>query len=332
MKRFLAVLTARNKEFLRDRSSFVWNLLFPILVVGGFAFAFSDEGQEQYKIGYLGDEQGFTASPLAQTHYIQFIHFDELDQALIKVERHQIDLLLNNDDRMYWINSTSPKGYLAERILLGSDEQPYHKQTVEGREIRYVDWLIPGIMAMNMMFSALFGVGYVIVRYRKNGMLRRLKATPLSAFEYLSAQVISRLWLILLITTMVYTGLNMVLDFAMFGSYLTLLIIFTVGTMCMISLGLLMASRLSSEELAGGLLNMASWPMMFLSGVWFSLEGTPDVLRAFAYMLPLTHVTEAARAVMIDGASLMAVSDHILVLAGMGLLFLLLGARLFRWE
>lgn len=333
MKRFLAVLSARNKEFIRDRSSLVWNLLFPILVIGGFAFAFSGSGQEQYKIGIIGDESHFASTPLAQTRYINFVYFSDLESARVKVERHQIDLLLNLQLNQYWINSTSPKGYLAEKILLGtSTSNTYQKQTVTGREIRYVDWLIPGIMAMNMMFSALFGVGYVIVRYRKNGMLRRLKATPLTAFEYLSAQVISRLWLILFITTIVYSGLNLLLDFAMFGSYFSLLAVFTVGTICMISLGLLMASRIRSEELAGGLLNMASWPMMFLSGVWFSLEGSPEILRAIAYALPLTHVTDAARAIMIDGASFIAISDHILILAIMSLLFLALGSRLFRWE
>ncbi len=332
MKRFLAVLNARNKEFLRDRSSFVWNLLFPILVIGGFAFAFSGDGQEQYKIGVVGDQETFAQSPLAQTRYIQFVPFKDPQLAITKVERHQIDLLLDVDQQQYWINSTSPKGYLVERILLGVSDTDYRKQTVEGREIRYVDWLIPGIMAMNMMFSALFGVGYVIVRYRKNGMLRRLKATPLSAFEYLSAQVISRLWLILAITIMVFVGLDLVLDFAMFGSYFTLLTVFIIGTICLISLGLLMASRIRSEELAGGLLNLTSWPMMFLSGVWFSLEGSPEVLRWMAYMLPLTHVTDAARAVMIDGASFVAISDHLVILVGMSLLFLALGSRLFRWE
>jgi ABC-type multidrug transport system permease subunit len=102
--------------------------------------------------------------------------------------------------------------------------------------------------------------------------------------------------------------------------------------MAMISLGLLIASRSRSEELTGGLLNMASWPMMILSGVWFSLEGAPPALLWFADLLPLTHLVAAARAIMTDGASLTELTYPLLMLAGMTLLCLTLAAWLFRWQ
>src|SRR5271169_2741076 len=103
----------------------------------------------------------------------------------------------------YWINENSPNGYLLERIFQNRIVPGYERRTVQGRQIRYVDWVVPGILAMNMMFSCLFGVGYVIVRYRKNGFLKRLKATPLNSFEFLSAQMVSRLILIQAITALV---------------------------------------------------------------------------------------------------------------------------------
>ena len=107
----------------------------------------------------------------------------------------------------YWINDESPKGYILEQVLRGSTAPPeFDKQRVSGRVIRYVDWVVPGVLAMNMMFSCLFGVGYVIVRYRKNGMLKRLKATPLTPLEFLSAQVASRWWLTLATTVLVFAG------------------------------------------------------------------------------------------------------------------------------
>jgi ABC-type multidrug transport system permease subunit len=203
---------------------------------------------------------------------------------------------------------------------------------VSGAEIRYVDWVIPGVMGMNMMFSALYGVGYVIVRYRKNGVLKRLKATPLSAFEFLGAQVVSRLWLIVVIAIMVYLSTDLIIDFRMYGSYLNLLLVLILGATAMISLGLVVAARISNEELANGLLNLISWPMLFLSGVWFSLEGLHPYIQKLALILPLTHVTEAARAVMIDGAGLSAISGHLAVLVVMTALFLAIGAYAFRWE
>ena len=99
--------------------------------------------------------------------YVQFIPVADLAATLSKIERHQLDMLVDPAGRRYWINEESPKGYVLERVLRGADAKTsFNKQTVSGPVIRYVDWVVPGIMAMNMMFSCLFGVGYVIVRYR----------------------------------------------------------------------------------------------------------------------------------------------------------------------
>lgn len=333
LKRFFAVLGARNKEFLRDTSALGWNILFPVLIVAGFAFAFSGEGRDLFKVAVYQDagvappESAFLA-----TKFIQFIPVTNLERAKQKLEHHQFDMLLDRVGRAYWVNVSSPNGYVLERILQGTSPGEFSKQKVETRPIRYVDWLLPGVLAMNMMFSALFGVGYVIVRYRKNGVLKRFRATPLSAFEFLAAQVISRLWIIMAITVVVYIGTDMFIDFTMNGSYLNLLLVFTLGAICLISLALLVASRIASEEFAGGVLNMLSWPMMFLSGVWFSMEGLHPLLQKFALLLPLTHVIDASRAIMIDGAGLADVSGNIITLVGMTVLFLGIGARFFRWE
>ena len=328
-KRLLAVFLARNKEFLRDRAAMGWNLIFPVLIVAGFAFAFTGEPAPLYKVGVYGVNSG---NGFFSTDYVQFIAMADLGPAITKVERHQIDLLLDTGGQRYWINESSPRGYVLEKILQGSAEATYGKQVVRGREIRYVDWLIPGVIGMNIMFSALYGVGYVIVRYRKNGVLKRLKATPLSAIEFLTAQVFSRLWLILAVAVVVFFGTDLFVDFAMYGSYLTLFLVFAMGAFCMISMGLVIAARIASEELAEGLLNLISWPMMFLSGVWFSLEGANPMVTEFAKVFPLTHMIAAARSVMFDGATLAGVAPQLLVLALMSGLFLAAGALLFRWE
>jgi ABC-type multidrug transport system permease subunit len=206
------------------------------------------------------------------------------------------------------------------------------KATVTGRQIRYVDWALPGILGMNMMFSCLFGVGYVLVRYRKNSVLKRLQATPLTALEFISAQVLSRLGIVLFIASSIYVGCDFLFDFVMLGSYFDLIVVTVLGAMAMISLGLLIASRSRSEELTGGLLNMASWPMMILSGVWFSLEGAPKAVQWLADLLPLTHLVAAARAIMTDGATLSQLWYPMTVMTGMIVGFLSLAAMLFRWQ
>ena len=334
LRRIAAVLAARNKEFVRDRGALAWNLLFPVLAVFGFAFAFSGRPQDVFSAGVVGSKDALPAG-FASTAYVRFIPYGGEAAPLARLRRHQLDMVVAPGTVFrYWINSSSPKGYLLEKIMLGTDAARLSplRETVEGREIRYVDWLIAGLLGMNIMFSALFGVGYSIVRYRKNGVLKRLKATPLAAFEFLTAQVLSRLLLIEVILVIVYFGSDAVLRFQMHGSYAALLAVFTLGAMCMISLGLLVAARVRSEELAGGLLNLLSWPMMFLSEIWFSLEGAPRPLRLLSEALPLTHVTQAARAVMTEGAGLADVGGHLVFLAAATALFLAAGAAAFEWE
>lgn len=336
-KRFFSLLSARNKEFLRDRSSTSWNILMPVLIVAGFAVTFTSDFSNQYKVGiYPGEkysqQYSNTVDDFLKTKYIEFLEVQDIERAKLKIQRHQLDMLIDSTNQQYWINDESPNGYLVEKILLADQKLGLQKQTVTGSEIRYVDWVIPGILAMNMMFSALFGVGYVIVRYRKNGMLKRLKATPVTALEYLSVQIVSRLLLIMAITIFVFYGTNFFIGYAMHGSHISLFLIFALGAISMISLSLIIAARITSEETAGGLLNLISWPMMFLSGVWFSLEGTNPIVQDVAEFFPLTHVTAAARSIMIDGAGLMDVTYHILVLLIQSVVFLLIGAWAFRWE
>lgn len=336
-KRFLALLNTRNKEFLRDRSTLMWNIMMPVFLVTGFAITFTGDFTDQYKVGVIDLPRHMAAQKnhpdhFLQTRYIEFINIDDLPRAQTKIERHQLDLLIDLDKREYWLNQESPNGYLVEKIMLSSSSEALKKQTLSGKEIRYVDWVIPGILGMNIMFSALFGVGYVIVRYRKNGMLKRLKATPVTAFEYLSVQITSRLILIMVVTSLVFFATNFFIGYAMHGSYLDLLLVFALGAFSLISLSLIVASRTKSEEAAGGLLNLISWPMMFLSGVWFSLEGTNPIMQQIAEFLPLTHVIEAARQIMIDGASLFDLTYHLIILIGQSILFLIIGSALFRWE
>lgn len=333
MTRFLAVLYARNLEFLRDRSALTWNFVFPFLLVLGFAFAFAGDDKPLYKVGVLNDAPAARAAvKFFGTRYLEFIPYANEAEALDKVRHHKLELVLDLSARRYWVNDSNHNGYVAEQLLSGADPGGFAKATVSGRAIRYVDWVLPGILGMNIMFSCLFGVGYVIVRYRKNGMLKRLKATPLSALEFLCAQVVSRLFLILSVTVIVFLGSQLVIGFEMKGSYASLFLLTVMGALCLISLGLLTATRSASEEFAGGMLNLLTWPQMFLSGVWFSLEGTPPAVQTAAQLLPLTHLIEGARALMNEGAGLAEIAPHLAFLGGATLLLLGLSARLFRWD
>ena len=338
--RIYAVFRARNLEFLRDRGTMAWNLILPVALMFGLALIFGGEGRSQYTVGVLQEapELDIERHPFLGTRYISFVVVNDREAGFEKVSRHQLDLLVQFDDQpQYWVNPDSPKGYFAELALLQADAEigstvaTIVKGQITGEPIRYVDWVLPGILGMNMMFSSLFGVGYVVVRYRKNGFLKRLRATPLRPIEFIVAQIASRLSLIMIITVFVFVGTHLLLDTRMEGSYLALLLTAVVGAVAMVSLGLLVASRVTSEELAGGLLNMVSWPMMLLSGVWFSLEAAGPLIQKLANVFPLTHVLNAARAVMLDGATLADVAPGLMALTAMSAVFLVLGARYFHW-
>ena len=345
-KRLWAILKARNLEFFRDRSAFGWNFLFPFLLVAGFGIIFGGKTYTEYKIGVFPSEtEQVSISELnipqrfKAMQYFKFIGFPNAAEGLKKLKHHRIDFLIKTGDapHQYWVSDDSPDGYVVEQMFKASlfpSESTLNaeKKEIKGSAIRYLDWLFPGILAMNMMFSALWGVGYVVVRYRKNGVLKRLKVTPLSAFEYITAQAISRIFLLMFTLVIVWTGCDLIFSFNVQGSYLDLFVIFFLGSLSLTALGLVLASRGTSEEFTTGILNFISWPMMFLSEVWFSLEGAPQWVKSFSMIFPLTHMLTAARKVMHDGAGLFAIAPEIVVLSAMTLGFLALGASLFSWN
>ena len=345
-KRIWVLFVARNYEFVRDRAGFGWNILFPFLIVVGFGVIFSSDTRSEYKLGIwpvseavLEEQAVSVPDKLKNNQYVKMVGFRSLDDAMDKLLHHKIDLLLENKPGTprYWVSDASPKGYMLERVLKESVmpdtliEKRLNRQVIKGDQIRYLDWLFPGILGMNIMFSSLFGVGYVIVRYRRSGVLKRLKATPVTAFEYLTAQMASRVTVLMSTSALVWLGCDLIFSFNMKGSYLDVFIVFLSGTVCMVCLGLVLACRGTNEELTNGIINFICWPMMFLSEVWFSIEGASGWVKSVAAALPLTHFLSAARKVINDGATLSQVSFEISSLLGLSLAFLIVGSALFSW-
>ncbi|MEZ5530238.1 MAG: ABC transporter permease [Porticoccaceae bacterium] len=339
MQRILALWMARNREYYRDKGSLFWSFIATPFIVIVLAVAFSSSNDNLFQAGLLLDTPGaYPASlPFAGEPAVEMIEYLDQDSALRRIRFHQLDILITaSEPRRYWVNPESTKGRILEDLLLTEglprEESNWQRQEVYGAQIRYIDWVIPGVLAMNMMFSGLWGIGYVIVRYRKNGVLKRLQATPLKSWEFLLSQALSRLGIMLAVTAIVFTACNLFIDFRMDGSYLLLLLIALVGNLAIISISLLMATRTASEELANGLLNLISFPMLLLSELWFSLDDAPHWLREVSQLLPLTHLVKAARAVMLEGAGWIQVMPQLLVLTVMTAVCLILSGFLFKWH
>jgi ABC-2 type transport system permease protein len=338
MKRFWAIFVARNLEFFRDRSTLIWNIALPVLLVFGFAFAFPGGGGTTFKIGTYGEAPA-PGSPgyveFLRYEHLQLVPYADLATPLDRLAHHQIDMVLDFPKGEYYVNDSSSNGYILEKMLRSSSsagEGPFAKKTVSGAPIRYVDWFMPGLIGINILFGSISGVGFVIVRYRRNGVLKRFKATPTRPMEFVSAQVLSRFFIIATMSGAVFLGTDLFLHFRMVGSWVLLLLVNVLAILCMIALGLVFSSRIKSEEVAGGLMSLITWPMMIFSGVFFSLEGTPAAMRAASRIFPITYYIEASRAIMLDGAGLAAIGVDLIVLAAMTVAFLISAAALFKWE
>ncbi|HSO10547.1 MAG TPA: ABC transporter permease, partial [Desulfoprunum sp.] len=317
---------------------------FPFLIIVGFGIIFNGREFKQFKVGVFPPDAvqsaaTATAMPEAfrRDRHIILVPVADKADGETRLSRHQISLLVDakSPTNAYWLNDSSPDGSLAERIYLASfmaGKAVPEKGVTSGGQIRYIDWLMPGILAMNMMFSALWGVGYVIVRYRKNGALKRLRATPLTALEYLSAQMFSRICLILFTISVVWLGADLLFHFQVHGSLLLLFLIFALGGLNLCSIGLILAARGTSEEFASGVLNFITWPMMFLSEVWFSLEGSPAWVHNLSQFLPLTHLLTAARRVMNEGGTFADVQFECGILLLGTVVALVIAAALFSWN
>lgn len=345
-KHIWALFVARNYEFTRDRAGFGWNIMFPFLLVAGFGLLFGSGVKKEFKLGVFpaagsgsGVEIRHVPERLRDTPLIQLVYFDTREDAMDKLRHHKVDIVVENREAplRYWVSDSAPKAAIMEKLVRESlvpdsfFQDRLVRSEIPGDQIRYIDWLFPGILAMNIMFSAFFGVGYVIVRYRRNGVLKRLKATPVTAFEYLAAQLSSRVVVLMASSMLVWFGCDLLFSFQVKGALVDAVIVFLAGTICLVSFGLILACRGTNEELTNGIINFLCWPMMFLSEVWFSIEGAADWIRQIAAFLPLTHFLTAARKVINDGATLGQVSHEILLMAGLSLVFLIIGSGLFSW-
>jgi ABC-type multidrug transport system permease subunit len=196
---------------------------------------------------------------------------------------------------------------------------------------RYIDFLIPGLLGMNLMNSGMWGIGFALVDMRQRKLLKRFVATPMRRSDFLLALTGSRL-VLMVIEIGLLLGLGvLVFHMRVLGSLFTIVLLAAVGSVSFGGLGLLTASRAQKIESVSGLMNLVMMPMWIFSGVFFSSERFPPMLQPFIKVLPLTALNDALRATILQGASLAAQSGRLLVLVLWGGLSFLLALRWFRW-
>jgi ABC-2 type transport system permease protein len=208
---------------------------------------------------------------------------------------------------------------------------PVEFESVESRDLGYIDFLVPGIVGMTVMQLGLFGVAFGFVQLKRTGALRRLFATPTPPAYFLSAQVASRL-VLGYVQVAILIGIGIWFGLQMFGSWLVLAVIIGLALLIFLAVGFGVAGWAKNEDQAAPVANLISLPMLFLSGVFFPRDAMPELLRGITQYMPLTYVNEALRGVMNEGAGLADLGPQLLGMGVWAVITFVIAVRLFKWE
>ena len=332
---------ARIKEFFRETEALFWVFGFPLLLTLALGFAFREKPPDRIPIGVVQGEKAesymrsLSKSPALQPRVY------EAREGHDALRRGKISLLVEPaEPPVYRLDPTSPESRTARveadnalQAAAGRRNafQP-REEHVREQGSRYVDFLVPGLLGMNLMGTGMWGMGFSIVNARMKKLLKRFIATPMRKSHYLIAQFLSRFAFLVGEVVLLVVFAWLVFDVAVHGSLLLFSLICVLGGMAFASIGLLVASRARTLEAVSGLMNLVMLPMWICSGVFFSYERFPDAMKPFIRALPLTALNDSLRAVMNDAAPLSQVAPQLinLTLWTVGTYFV--GLKIFRWQ
>ena len=332
---------ARMREFYREPEAIFWVFGFPLVLAFALGIAFRNRGPGELKVGVLrapGDSA--IASALDRAPGLAAAVLDS-SEARVELRTGRIALLVvPGTPLVYRYDSTRTESRLArleadaalQRARGRADATPVRDERITEPGARYIDFLIPGLLGMNLMGSGLWGIGFSVVQARTKKLLKRLMATPMRRGHYLLSFILSRLlFLFLEIAALVGFGWLM-FGVGVRGSYVALALITVLGALSFAGLGMLVASRARTIEAVSGLMNLVMLPMWILSGTFFSYARFPDAMQPFVKALPLTALNDALRAVMIDGTGLMRLGAPLAIVAGWGAVSFVVALQIFRWR
>ena len=332
----------RFKEFYREPEAVFWVYGFPILLMIGLGLAFGGDREEALRVIVVGE--GARAESTCETLNAASIEAElaSREDATRAYDSGRVDLVVQLEGEGYRLlrEPTRPQASFAsvkvadvlQRAAGRVDAISVEETTGELTSTTYVEWLIPGLLGMNIMNGGLWGLGFVTVDLRMRKLLKRFVATPMRKSHFLLALMVSRL---------VFLGTEMVsilaigcfvLGLDIRGNVLSALTLMVAGGFCFAGIGLLTSCRAEKIEVISGLINLIMMPMWLCSGVFFASERFPEYLQPFVQALPLTQLNNALRSVILDGETLASQWLPLAVLVGVGLLTFSAALRWFKWS
>ena len=341
----LLELTAmRVREFLREKEAVFWVFVFPVLMTFALGIAFRNTGPDKAPVAIEAtmDAKALEVAKLLSASPEITATVLSPDEAAQALRSGKVSIVVKpvNDTFEYRFDPTRPESSAARLIVDDvlqrgqgrADVVKVGEERITEPGARYVDFLVPGLIGMNLMGSGLWGLGFTVVIARSRKILKRFAATPMRRSHYLFSFMLSRLVFLVLEVAAVIVFAWLVFDFTVRGSWLSLALITVLGGFTFSGIGLLVAARPTTIEGVSGLMNFIMLPMWLLSGTFFSSERFPQVLQPFIKALPLTALNTALRGVMNEGAALSSNWIPITVLLAWCLVSFVVALKIFKWQ
>jgi ABC-2 type transport system permease protein len=344
---FIELVKGRLREFKREPSAMFFVVLMPIIWMVILGFAFSENRPERFGVGWDKDNDlsvaimpGKFKAALELDKRVN-LHSASLAELHKKIKRGQIVLTLRFDGSTasYIHDQANPDSIRAKSVvndivqrtagrkdaMLTKDEEI----TIPGT--RYVDFLVPGLLALSIMTSSLFGTGMTIVSNRRESLLKRYMVTPMRPYEYILSHIVGRGFVLLVEIAVILFAGWLLFDFKVLGSLVTFIGFAAIGTAAFTALALLCGARTNNTAAMNGITNLISLPMMLLCGIWFARENFPGWLIQVTDYLPLAPLVDGLRRIALEGAGISELGPYMLVLSSYFLGCTVLCKKLFRW-
>jgi ABC-type multidrug transport system permease subunit len=338
----LQLTLMRLREIGREPGILFWAFGFPVVMSLALGIAFRARGPEPVVVGALPGLSAQVQHVLTDAR----VSVKQLDSATAEAELRagRVNLLLApplapgqpltfrfDPARGEARTARMAVNQILQRAAGQPEPQPVRDEEVHEPGSRYIDFLIPGLIAMNLMSGSMWGVAWVVVQMRVRKLLKRMLAAPMKRQHLLYAFGLARLVIIPLELIVILVFARLAFSVQVTGSYLALVTVAFAGSACFASMAIAVASRAENTETVSGLMNLITMPMFITSGVFFASSNFPESFQPFIRILPLTAMCDGLRSVMIDGAGLVGVLPKLLILALWGVPSFLLGLRYFRW-
>ena len=360
MRAFRKLIVANFKQFFRDKTAVFFTFAFPLIFIGIFGLVFSGGETVNYQIGlvnYDNSVYGQGISQVLEEIPIFEMSAGELNDRLTELEDGdlsavvvipaEIEAHIAAGEAIAITVYHDPSKTTSAQIILSVlrqtvseinqqlTQQPIlltlTEESIMSQNLRFIDFFVPGILAMSIMMTGFFGV-VPLVEWREKKVLKRLSVTPLHRSTVVLSQVIFRLVLTVLQAAILLGIAYFAFDVQVIGNWLLLFGLLLLGSLSFVSIGYLVASRARTVEGAIPIINLITFPMMFLSGIFFPVEIMPDFLRPVIEALPLTYLGDAFRQIMVGAPPLHSLTTDIVVLSGWLIVCMALAIKFFRWE